>query len=89
MKGFATFEHAQELREPTLPPVSSLGLMQSIENRVSVLAIELLERAPGPRVSPQRFLKIAGNGPALRLPSHALQRAPSVPPPAAVRPPRS
>src|SRR5262245_17877805 len=37
---FAGLEHANEAGKPTLPSVGSLGIMQPIENRVAILAIQ-------------------------------------------------
>src|SRR5688572_9912856 len=58
MQRFAGVEHADELREPTLSSLRSLGVMQPMQYGISILAIELLESAPSPRVVPECRLEV-------------------------------
>ncbi len=58
VQGLSRFEHADELLEPTLPSFRPFGILQPIQNGISIPAVQLLEKALCTRMRLELCLQI-------------------------------
>src|SRR6185295_8268840 len=62
MQSFARLEHTNELLQSPLARLRSLRVLQSVENRIAVLAVERLKELLGTGPGNQGRLQVLGDG---------------------------
>src|SRR5690348_18398075 len=62
MQSFARLQHTNELLQPPLARLRFLSVLQAVENRIAVLAVERLKELLGTGPGNQCRLQVVGDG---------------------------